>query len=373
MIFNFLFLSTKEQNMQYSDIKKIFAKPPEQRTEEECKLLAKAYTEECCSNGNTALINAICDKDTKIALALIDAGADINAIDNFSNPALIHACLWGDKNVTSAFIAAGAIIDARNKYDQTALMHAASKGHTDTALALIKAGADVNATDQDGNTALIHAALKRYTDTALALIAKGADINATNHSGHTALIYARLSGYIDTALALIAKGADIKATNKSYTDLVSDLIATHLVEKIQPKFKKIECLLGQDTSIHSMKDLAIKRKKQLNDFSSALYRSLDDLKLLPAMHIDSNLIALKVLKQLQLPCLPKPHIMSELINSIVTALYQLFLILTLDNNKDKKIILFTAHHNINKALNMKARDSAVCDTTPIGRLGTQNF
>ncbi|NBV29463.1 ankyrin repeat domain-containing protein [bacterium] len=173
MIFNFLFLSTKEQNMQYSDIKKIFAKPPEQRTEEECKLLAKAYTEECCSNGNTALINAICDKDTKIALALIDAGADINAIDNFGNPALIHACLWGDKNVTSAFIAAGAIIDARNKYDQTALMHAASTGHT------------------------------------------------------------------DTALALIAKGADIKATNKSYTDLVSDLIATHLVEKIPAKVRPV--------------------------------------------------------------------------------------------------------------------------------------
>ena len=320
--------------MEYSDIKNILEKPSEQRSEAECELLAKACSGELFSDGSTVLGNASFNRDTKMALELIDAGSDINAIDTNGNTALIYASLIGDTMVISALIAKDAVIDTKNKCDQTALMYAASNGHTGTALALLDKGAHVNATDKNGYTALIYAASQCHTDTALALIDKGADINAKDNFDQTALMH---------------------AASKCHSDTVSALIAAHLVKKIQPQFQEVESLLAKDTSIHSMKELHVKGKKEIDALYDALHSSLDHVKLLPRNHIDSNLIALKVIEQLQLQALPKSHILIQLIDSIVKTLYQLFLTLTLDNKRHEKIILFRTQRSLNKALDAKAK------------------
>ena len=77
--------------MEYSDIKNILEKPPEQRTLEEVELLAKACSGQRCSDGKTALINAAYYNHTKIALELIDAGSDLNTTDTNGSTALMYA------------------------------------------------------------------------------------------------------------------------------------------------------------------------------------------------------------------------------------------------------------------------------------------
>jgi ankyrin repeat protein len=199
--------------MKYSDIKKILAKPSEQRTQEECELLAKACSGELCSNGNTALIHAVYHKDIKIALALVDAGAVIDTADKDGETALMYAAFNGHTDTSLALIAEGANVNATATNGYTALIYAASKGHTDTALALIAKGAVIDAKDKYGHTALITAAFVGHTDTVLALIAQGAVIE-TPHQNLTALICAVCHGHTDTALALIAQGAIVDAKNK---------------------------------------------------------------------------------------------------------------------------------------------------------------
>ncbi|NBW57056.1 hypothetical protein EBR43_04595, partial [bacterium] len=160
---------------------------------------------------------------------------------------------------------------------------------------------------------------------------------------------------IKISLALIAKdAADPILPKNVYTDNVSHFIATCLVKNIRSQFKEVEDFLAKETSIHSMKDLDVNAKKKIDALYTALHSSLDNLEL-PHNYIDSNLIALKVIEQLELQSFPKSHIIIQLLDSIEKALYQLFLTLTCDNKKDKKIILFSTQHSLNTALGVKVK------------------
>ena len=58
------------------------------------------------------------------------------------------------KKTALALIKAGADVNAKEKYGGTPLYLAACFGHTEIALALIKAGADINAKEEYGGTPL---------------------------------------------------------------------------------------------------------------------------------------------------------------------------------------------------------------------------
>ncbi len=112
------------------------------------------------SNRFTALIEAAAESETdnsEAIIALIEAGADVNAVDRKG---------W------------------------TALMHAADNGYLKTVLVLIKAGAEINAMNDEGKTALILAVKNGDLATTLALINAKADVNIKDNTGSTALTYA---------------------------------------------------------------------------------------------------------------------------------------------------------------------------------------
>ena len=97
----------------------------------------------------------------------------------------------GQTEIVNALIKAGTNVNAKNNYGMTALMLAARGGHTEIINALIEAGAD-NLTDSEGKTALIYAAwYNSNAETVNALIDAGSYVKQRDNSGRMALYYAR--------------------------------------------------------------------------------------------------------------------------------------------------------------------------------------
>ena len=176
--------------------------------------------------GRTALIAAAAFGDTEILGILLDAGADVNALQNSGpgwTPLALSVRTCAPVAAVRLLLAKGAEPDATNKLGYTALTGWWSwNGNVDVTLALIDAGANVEGKHPSGYTPLMHAAFLGHTPVVKALITAGADINAAhsqggyalfpNHiGGRTALMYACETGRIRTVDALLASGVDVNA------------------------------------------------------------------------------------------------------------------------------------------------------------------
>ena len=98
-------------------------------------------------------------EDPAVLQALLDAGADFNARDQFGQSPL-HAAAAINPNpaVTNALLNAGADINVRDDIGLTPLHFAASSGYSEVIQALLDTGADFNARDSEGRTPLHDAA-----------------------------------------------------------------------------------------------------------------------------------------------------------------------------------------------------------------------
>jgi ankyrin repeat protein len=132
---------------------------------------------------------------------------------------LLEACRRGFKEVGSALIEAGADPDAKDEYGVTCLMYCAITGSSELMQKLIEMGADVNAKDRYGRTALIEA-LTTENDIPLqlykVLIDAGADVDARIAGGLTPLMLAA-DGSTEILHILIDAGADLNAADDSGT------------------------------------------------------------------------------------------------------------------------------------------------------------
>jgi hypothetical protein len=109
--------------------------------------------------------------------ALIEAGADVDQ-ENFAecDTALIISCLYDHPECALALIEAGADLEAETPYEATSLILACECGHSQCAQILISAGADVDATDENGQTALNQACSFGHEECAHLLIDAGATL-----------------------------------------------------------------------------------------------------------------------------------------------------------------------------------------------------
>ncbi len=120
--------------------------------------------------GYTALISAALHGHTEVVAALIEAGANQQALNRNGDTALLMAAYNGHISVLAKLRALGANINAPNQRGETALMLAAANGKTETISWLIQAGANIEALDQNHKSAVKHALSNRCKTPAFLLL-----------------------------------------------------------------------------------------------------------------------------------------------------------------------------------------------------------
>jgi ankyrin repeat protein len=197
----------------------------------------------------TPLLAAIHADKPKIALLLIERGAEVNdqgmeSMGNYTTEytALMQASDKGMADVAKALLDKGAEVNTRNENGYTALLIAAGSPSGGAVIPiLLNKGADVTAITGGGRTALMNEArLSGYfgAEDIELLIKHGVNVNATDKEGWTALMLAANGQYESSEVVkkLLDHGADIAAVNNEGENALK--IAT------KAEYKKIVKLLN---------------------------------------------------------------------------------------------------------------------------------
>jgi ankyrin repeat protein len=166
-------------------------------------------------SGQTALTGAIILSNTEYVRFLIAQKADVNFFDDKGETPLIHALGPTSKpEIVRALIAAGADVDATKMF-MSPLVMAAQNGSLEDVKLLVEAGADIHARTYLGVNAMATAALMGHADVVAYLIDKGSDVNERFGNGVTPLEAAATAGQLEAVKTLLAKNADVNAADKS--------------------------------------------------------------------------------------------------------------------------------------------------------------
>lgn len=141
----------------------------------------------------TALMDAVHRNDANKVKQLIAQGVDVNQTDSKGDAPLIIAAYEGYAEVTRLLLEAGADVGALDPGMKATALHAAAyAGRLDTAKLLIQHGIDINKRGPyNGYTALHDAIWQNNVDVAAAIIAAGADLTVKSNDGQTPLEFAR--------------------------------------------------------------------------------------------------------------------------------------------------------------------------------------
>ena len=105
-------------------------------------------------NGTSPLMLAAQQNDLSRLQLLLDAGADVNLINDDENNALWFACFANNPHMAQLLIDYDCDINNQNVNGATALVYCASAGKYELVRRLVEAGADVHRKTLDGFTAL---------------------------------------------------------------------------------------------------------------------------------------------------------------------------------------------------------------------------
>ncbi len=227
-------------------------------------------------NGSTALAETVADKGNNIAMAraLLDLGADVNAVDsrgrsvldlalkrgapkeliallksrgaksaqdldpgevktrgsernyfflNTKSPIHVAAAKGELDNVKELLAQRPEDVKAQDEKNQYTPLHwAAANGHVEVMQYLIEHGADISARDKNGTTPIHLAAENDQIEALKFLLDHGADVGARNDWQWTPLHYCAFHDAQDTARMLIAAGAEVDAVGpKNWTPLIN--------------------------------------------------------------------------------------------------------------------------------------------------------
>lgn len=165
------------------------------------------------ARGRTPLMVAAHFNKLRAAKALIEAGADPNALEKQRYDAVTIAAVANHESMLRLLLKAGAKSgQTTSPYDGTALIAAAHLGHVGVVKALIAAKAPLDHVNNLGWTALIEAIVlgdggAGHTAVVAALIKAGANLNIPDRQGVRPLTLARRRGYSAIAALLEKAGA----------------------------------------------------------------------------------------------------------------------------------------------------------------------
>lgn len=156
-------------------------------------------------DGMTALHHAAKRGHTKSAVALIQNGADIDAVDNEGSTGLHYATGGKHDETVDALLSEKPSLDIQDKNGLTALHHAVLYGNLPTVCKLSEEWAILDIRDNDGRTALICAAQTGHKLATLRLLDQGADVEVQDKDGRTAHDHAAIGNH--TVAANLLKSA----------------------------------------------------------------------------------------------------------------------------------------------------------------------
>jgi len=168
--------------------------------------------------GKTALHHAINADNDRIAVYLIEQGADIGLKDEDQESPLHYAASSGNREIARLLLDKGTatLSDVSSvKHggfvgNWTPLHLACLNGHAEMARLLLDHGADIEARDGVQRTPLILSVESHDLKVAETLVDCGADINAQAMRGYTALLWAARNDFEDLVNFLIDKKAAIE-------------------------------------------------------------------------------------------------------------------------------------------------------------------
>jgi len=161
-------------------------------------------------NGYAPLHLAAQEGHLEVIRTLAKAGADTEIRDQQNNATPLHfAALEYNINAMRELINAGA--DVNVKVDHSSLIHfAADFGSSEVLQEIIQAGADINILDKNGNTPLHIAARRGYSHIIPLLVKAGANVNSIDsQNSATPFYYTIAKGDIKSVQALIKAGVDV--------------------------------------------------------------------------------------------------------------------------------------------------------------------
>lgn len=138
---------------------------------------------------NLKLINAAANGRAGDFEDLLDAGADINALEH-STTALVAATVYNQPEAVRTLIDLGARVDLPDAHRLTPLSYAVLNQRPAIIQLLVESGADLNTTYDNGDNLLTAAVKIRDQPTVDKLIELGADVHRTNALGQSALALA---------------------------------------------------------------------------------------------------------------------------------------------------------------------------------------
>lgn len=178
---------------------------------------------------NWDLIRAAKTGDTRHLVALLNRGADVNAVQETGSPSelgmrpLLWAARQGHSAAVNTLLKQPALqFNAISRYGGSALMEAAKNGHVSIVESLLQYdNAIVNVTDAEGKTALM-AAIQGGSLAAVLVLLKcqGIDLNQQNHIDRTALFDAVNNENVDMVRVLLNAGADVNVQDHRLTSVL---------------------------------------------------------------------------------------------------------------------------------------------------------
>lgn len=201
-----------------------------------------------------AVAYSIAKSDTLSVELLLEAGADVNAVNSAGGTPLSYADKLNDLKTVRLLLRHGAKTDIPiTQAGQTVLHSAAHAGHAETVRLLLEAKATVDVRSKSGQTPLVFAVSGSHKDVVSSLLGASADPNSKDESGLTPLFYGANNGDLAIVKILVNAGADPKArdpegktaadwaTKKGHKD-----VATYLSSNLarQAKAKSAEVPVG---------------------------------------------------------------------------------------------------------------------------------
>jgi ankyrin repeat protein len=170
-------------------------------------------------NGDTPLHLACLHSQLAAAQVLIEAGADVNARNNYGafTPGDLSAVFSSSNHQDPVSLLTVHGVDSRDMKNGYTPLHLClfANHHKELMELLIAKGSDVNAQASSGATPLYFAVLRDQPDDVKFLIEKGANLNLPNAYGGTILDAALQLQYGSMIQILVDHGADVNAKDQS--------------------------------------------------------------------------------------------------------------------------------------------------------------